>query len=130
MGDVAHAIGRLPGAPATGCSPITAGTASAGEMHESPSVPNDGELAPVMRLHTGLVIALEPMLIAGGGDDYRSTPTAGRSVPPTAPAPPTPSTPWRSPSTARASSRCRSERAPRSLRYCPTEWASTSRLDR
>ncbi len=33
-------------------------------------MPNEGEVRTGMRLQPGLVIALEPMLIAGGGDDY------------------------------------------------------------
>ena len=39
-------------------------------MHEEPDVPNEGRAGKGMRLRPGLVIALEPMLQAGGGDDY------------------------------------------------------------
>ncbi len=39
-------------------------------MHEEPGVPNEGPAGQGMRLEAGLVLALEPMLIAGGDDDY------------------------------------------------------------
>ena len=39
-------------------------------MHEAPHVPNEGRAGRGMRLRAGLVIAIEPMLHAGGGDDY------------------------------------------------------------
>ncbi len=38
-------------------------------MHEDPSVPNEGEPGRGLVLKPGLVIAIEPMLIAGGIDD-------------------------------------------------------------
>jgi methionyl aminopeptidase len=39
-------------------------------MHESPSVPNEGRAGRGMRLQSGLVIAIEPWFMAGGGDEY------------------------------------------------------------
>ena len=71
MGDVAHAIGSVARNAGYGLLANHGGHGIGREMHESPSVPNDGEAGTGMRLHPGLVIALEPMLIAGGGDDYR-----------------------------------------------------------
>jgi methionyl aminopeptidase len=41
-------------------------------MHEEPHVPNTGRRGRGMRLREGLVIAIEPMLIEGGGDDGRT----------------------------------------------------------
>ena len=40
-------------------------------MHEAPHVPNEGRRGKGMKLRPGLVIAIEPMLIADGTDDYR-----------------------------------------------------------
>jgi methionyl aminopeptidase len=39
-------------------------------MHEDPHVPNEGRPGKGMKLRAGLVIAIEPMLIADGTDDY------------------------------------------------------------
>ena len=104
MGDVAHAIGAVARGAGYGLLAHHGGHGIGREMHEAPSVPNDGAARTGIRLHPGLVIALEPMLIAGGRRRLPwSTQTAGRSVPPTAPAPPTSSTPWRSPRPARGS---------------------------
>ena len=74
MGDVAHAIGTVARGAGYGLLANHGGHGIGREMHESPSVPNDGEARTGMRLHPGLVIALEPMVIAGGGDDYRVDP--------------------------------------------------------
>jgi methionyl aminopeptidase len=40
-------------------------------MHEDPHVPNDGRPGRGMRLRQGLVLAIEPMMMAGGGDDFK-----------------------------------------------------------
>ncbi len=40
-------------------------------MHEEPHVPNEGKPRRGLKLQPGLVIAIEPMLIAGGTDGYR-----------------------------------------------------------
>lgn len=39
-------------------------------MHEDPGVPNEGPPGRGMKLRPGMVLAIEPMLIAGGTDDY------------------------------------------------------------
>ncbi|HEU5108966.1 MAG TPA: M24 family metallopeptidase, partial [Micromonosporaceae bacterium] len=39
-------------------------------MHEPPQVPSYGRRGHGLRLKAGMVIAIEPMLHAGGGDDY------------------------------------------------------------
>jgi methionyl aminopeptidase len=41
-------------------------------MHEDPSVPNTGRPGRGMILREGLVIAIEPMFTAGGGDNHRT----------------------------------------------------------
>ena len=71
MGDVAHAIGEVARSAGYGLLANHGGHGIGREMHESPSVPNEGHERTGLRLHPGLVIALEPMLIAGGGDDYK-----------------------------------------------------------
>lgn len=38
-------------------------------MHEDPDVPNRGKRGKGARLEPGVVLAIEPMLLAGGGDD-------------------------------------------------------------
>jgi len=70
MGDVAHAIGRSARAGGYGLLANHGGHGIGREMHESPSVPNEGPAGRGLLLQPGLVIALEPMLIAGGDDDY------------------------------------------------------------
>jgi methionyl aminopeptidase len=41
-------------------------------MHEAPHLPNEGVPGRGPRLTPGLVIAIEPMFIAAGGDGYRT----------------------------------------------------------
>jgi methionyl aminopeptidase len=43
-------------------------------MHEPPHVANEGRPGKGLKLRPGLVIAIEPMLHAGGSDDYRHDP--------------------------------------------------------
>ena len=43
-------------------------------MHEDPPVPNEARPGRGLTLRPGLVIAIEPMLQAGGHDDYRRDP--------------------------------------------------------
>ena len=38
-------------------------------MHESPSVSNEGRAGRGLPLRAGMVLAIEPMFLAGGGDD-------------------------------------------------------------
>jgi methionyl aminopeptidase len=71
MGDVGDAIGTVARSAGYGLLANHGGHGIGREMHEAPSVANEGVAHTGMRLHPGLVIALEPMLIAGGGDDYR-----------------------------------------------------------
>jgi methionyl aminopeptidase len=71
LGDVANAIGTLARAGGYGLLADHGGHGIGREMHEPPSVPNEGSLGAGMRLEPGMVIAIEPMLIAGGDDDYR-----------------------------------------------------------
>src|SRR4051812_5039073 len=66
LGDVSHAVETTarPYGLLEGCGGHGVGTA----MHEDPHVPNTGRRGRGMRLREGLVIAIEPMVIEGGGD--------------------------------------------------------------
>jgi methionyl aminopeptidase len=70
LGDVSHAVEATarPYGLLDGCGGHGIGTA----MHEDPHVPNTGRPGRGMRLREGLVIAIEPMLIEGGGDQGRT----------------------------------------------------------
>jgi methionyl aminopeptidase len=70
MGDVAHAIGTVAREAGYGLLADHGGHGVGRSMHEAPSVPNEGRPGRGLVLRPGLVIAIEPMLIAGGRDDY------------------------------------------------------------
>lgn len=70
LGDIASAIGRVGRSGGYGLLANHGGHGIGRQMHESPSVPNEGVAGSGIRLEPGLVIALEPMLIVGGGDGY------------------------------------------------------------
>ena len=74
LGDIAHAIGTVGRAAGYGLMADHGGHGIGRAMHEDPHVPNEGRAGRGMRLRAGLVLALEPMLIAGGHDDYRPDP--------------------------------------------------------
>ncbi|AVH94705.1 MULTISPECIES: type I methionyl aminopeptidase [Streptomyces] len=70
IGDVAHAIGRVCRAAGYGVPDGFGGHGIGRTMHEDPGVPNEGRPGRGMRLRHGMTLAIEPMLIAGGTDDY------------------------------------------------------------
>jgi methionyl aminopeptidase len=70
LGDVGHAIWSIAREHGYGMPEGWGGHGVGREMHEDPSVPNVGVPGKGLRLKPGLVIAIEPMFIAGGGDDY------------------------------------------------------------
>lgn len=74
LGDVAHAIGSVGRAGGYGLLANHGGHGVGRSMHEGPFVPNEGRRRRGPRLTPGLVLALEPMLLAGGRDDYRHDP--------------------------------------------------------
>ncbi len=74
IGDVAHAIGAVGRAAGFGLLAHHGGHGVGRAMHEAPFVPNEGRPRRGFRLLPGLVLALEPMLLAGGHDDYRLDP--------------------------------------------------------
>jgi methionyl aminopeptidase len=71
LGDIAHAIGVVGRAAGYGLLANHGGHGVGRSMHEAPFVPNEGRRRRGLRLAPGLVLALEPMLLAGGRDDYR-----------------------------------------------------------
>jgi methionyl aminopeptidase len=70
LGDVAHAIGHVVRSSGYGLMEGHGGHGIGREMHEDPHVPNEGRPGRGLRLRPGLVLALEPMLITGGTDEY------------------------------------------------------------
>ena len=48
-------------------------------MHEDPEVPNYGPAGRGLKLRAGMVLAIEPMVNAGGADDPDCSTTAGPS---------------------------------------------------
>jgi len=74
LGDIGHAIASVARSAGYGLLADHGGHGIGRTMHESPHVPNEGRQGKGMRLRPGLVIAIEPMLIADGTDDYRHDP--------------------------------------------------------
>ena len=70
LGDVSAAIGRVGRRFGYGIPPDFGGHGIGRAMHEPPSVSNTGLPGTGMRLRPGLVLALEPMFMAGGEDRY------------------------------------------------------------
>jgi len=71
LGDVSHAIGAVGRAAGYGLLADHGGHGVGRAMHEMPHVPNEGRPGRGLRLRPGLVIAIEPMFLAGGRDGYR-----------------------------------------------------------
>jgi len=74
LGDVSHAIGTVGRCAGYGLLARHGGHGVGRAMHEAPHVPNEGRPGRGLQLRPGLVIALEPMLLAGGRDTYRTDP--------------------------------------------------------
>jgi methionyl aminopeptidase len=70
LGDVGHAIGLPARQAGYGLLADHGGHGVGRAMHEDPFVYNEGRPGHGYRLRPGLVLALEPMLIADGTDDY------------------------------------------------------------
>lgn len=71
LGDVGHAISSVAQAHGYGMPEGWGGHGVGRAMHEDPSVPNEGVPGKGLRLKPGLVIAIEPMFMAGGDDTYQ-----------------------------------------------------------
>ena len=72
IGDIAHAIGRRIRAGGYGTPDGFGGHGIGRKMHEDPGVPNEGPAGRGMKLQPGMVLAIEPMVTAGGRDDFRA----------------------------------------------------------
>jgi methionyl aminopeptidase len=70
LGDIGAAVGAVAREHGYGMLADHGGHGIGRAMHEAPHVPNEGRAGRGMRLRAGLVLAIEPMLHAGGGDDY------------------------------------------------------------
>ncbi|MFF2149057.1 type I methionyl aminopeptidase [Kitasatospora sp. NPDC058190] len=74
IGDIAHAVGAVARAGRYGMPDGFGGHGIGRRMHEDPHVPNEGRPGRGYPLRPGLVLAIEPMLTAGGRDDYATDP--------------------------------------------------------
>ena len=74
IGDISHAIGTVAGAHGCGMPTDFGGHGIGRRMHEDPHVPNRGRPGRGLPLRHGLTLAIEPMLMAGGDDNYRADP--------------------------------------------------------
>jgi methionyl aminopeptidase len=70
LGDIGHAMSTVGRGAGYGMQNDFAGHGIGRAMHETPFVPNEARAGRGLRLRPGLVIAIEPSLMAGGGDDY------------------------------------------------------------
>lgn len=71
LGDIGHAMAPVGRAAGYGMQNDFAGHGIGRAMHEEPFVPNLGRPGRGWPLRPGMVIAIEPSLMAGGSDDYR-----------------------------------------------------------
>ncbi|MGW7254320.1 type I methionyl aminopeptidase [Streptomyces sp. NPDC054834] len=74
IGDIAHAVGTVCRAAGYGIPDGFGGHGIGRRMHEDPPVPNEGRPRRGLPLRHGMVLAIEPMLIAGGTDGYHEAP--------------------------------------------------------
>ncbi|MEV6942959.1 type I methionyl aminopeptidase [Streptomyces sp. NPDC051172] len=72
IGDIAHAIGTVCRAAGYGIPDGFGGHGIGRRMHEDPGVPNEGRPRRGLPLRHGMALAIEPMVIAGGRDDYHA----------------------------------------------------------
>ncbi|REK87173.1 type I methionyl aminopeptidase [Streptomyces inhibens] len=70
IGDISHAIGGIGRAAGYGIPDDFGGHGIGRQMHEDPPVPNKGRPNRGFVLRHGLVIAIEPMFLAGGTNGY------------------------------------------------------------
>lgn len=74
IGDISHAVGAVARTAGCGMPADFGGHGIGRRMHEDPHVPNRGRPGRGFPLRHGLVLAIEPMLMAGGRDAYRADP--------------------------------------------------------
>ncbi|WP_394938251.1 type I methionyl aminopeptidase [Psychromicrobium sp. YIM B11713] len=71
IGDIGYAVSGVARRAGYGILDDHGGHGVGRAMHEEPHVPNEGQPGRGLKLEAGLVIAIEPMLIAGGSGAYR-----------------------------------------------------------
>ncbi|QKV94856.1 type I methionyl aminopeptidase [Streptomyces sp. NA02950] len=74
LGDISHAVGSVGRAAGYGMPADFGGHGIGRRMHEDPPVPNEGRPGRGLPLRHGLVLAIEPMFLAGGLDAYTTDP--------------------------------------------------------
>jgi methionyl aminopeptidase len=74
IGDISHAVSRAARRAACGMPADFGGHGIGRRMHEDPHLPNRGRPGRGYPLRHGLALAIEPMLMAGGRDTYRTAP--------------------------------------------------------
>jgi methionyl aminopeptidase len=74
IGDISHAVSTVASTAAYGMPADFGGHGIGRQMHEDPHVPNHGRPGRGFPLRHGLTIAIEPMLIAGGRNNYHTAP--------------------------------------------------------
>jgi methionyl aminopeptidase len=72
LSDISYAIGIVGREAGYGIPADFGGHGIGRRMHEAPPVPNEARPGCGLRLRAGLVLAIEPMLMAGGADAYRT----------------------------------------------------------
>lgn len=72
VGDISHAIDTVADKAGCGMPADFGGHGIGRRMHEDPHVPNRGRPGRGFPLRHGLVLAIEPMLMAGGRNAYRT----------------------------------------------------------
>lgn len=72
VGDISHAIDAVADKAGCGMPADFGGHGIGRRMHEDPHVPNRGRPGRGFPLRHGLVLAIEPMLMAGGRNAYRT----------------------------------------------------------
>ncbi|WP_333771808.1 type I methionyl aminopeptidase [Streptomyces sp. IBSBF 2435] len=72
IGDISHAIGTVAREARCGMPADFGGHGIGRRMHEDPHVPNRGRAGRGFPLKPGLALAIEPMLMAGGRDEYHT----------------------------------------------------------
>lgn len=70
LGDIGHTMSEVGRAAGFGMQNDFGGHGIGRAMHEEPFVPNEGRPGRGLQLRPGLVIAIEPSLMAGGDDGY------------------------------------------------------------
>jgi methionyl aminopeptidase len=74
IGDISHAVSTVAREHRCGMPSDFGGHGIGRHMHEDPHVPNHGRPGRGFPLRHGLALAIEPMLMAGGRNEYRTDP--------------------------------------------------------